>query len=375
MLNGEVAMKQVDAVYIHVPFCAHICNYCDFPKVLYNPKFADAYLEKLEQESRPYQGLKVSSVYLGGGTPTALSNTQLEKLLALGQSFLKVGGEYCLEVNSESCDASKIALFKKYGINRISIGVQTFADQYLKLLNRHHTGAQVIELVTTLKRQGFNKISVDLMFGFPFQSETDLKLDLQKYLALDIGHISCYPLMLEEHTVFHNQGVKSLDDDEVYQMYELINKTLSERGYRRYETSNFARDGQVSQHNLKYWHDAEYLGLGPGASGYLDGVRYDNTRSITDYLKGVTRVTEHKIQGAEEEFEYIMLNLRLREGLQFADYERRFHKNFLEVYKRQVKMLKERHLLDYDDHSVFITEAGVYLANYVITNLTLDLNY
>lgn len=364
-----------DAVYIHVPFCSHICNYCDFTKVLGTEEFVEGYFAALLKESEPFKNRRVSSVYLGGGTPSSLDYEHFEKLLSLGRDFLKPDGEYCVEINPESCDDDKIALLKRYGVNRVSIGAQTFNDSYLRRIGRRHTAAMTIDLVRRLQKNGFNNISVDLMFGFSFQKRSDLQRDLEEILRLNIQHISCYPLQIERHTVFYNEGEKALDDDELFEMYQIINKKLQEKGYKRYEISNFSLEGFVSRHNLVYWKDEEYLGLGPGASGYVDGVRYENTKSLPRYINGVTKVHRRKIEGAEEEFEYIMLNLRLREGINFSAYERRFHKVFLEVFAQKVTMLMERGFVNYDDNRLYLTDKGVYLENLVVVELTSDLNY
>lgn len=365
----------IEAVYIHVPFCSHICNYCDFTKVFYNNGWAEQYLKMLQKEATPYADLRVNSVYLGGGTPSALNQQEFETLLLIARKFLKQNGEFTVEVNSESCDENKVKLMAKYQVNRVSIGVQTFNTEYLKLLGRKHSEEQVISLIKMLKEHGITNISADLMFGFPRETKKVLGQDLQKYLELGVEHISCYPLQIEEHTIFANQGIKALNDDKVYAMYEEINRVLAKAGYSRYEISNFAKNEHVSKHNLVYWHDQEYLGLGPGSSGYVAKVRYDNTKSIIAYNHGVTRINEHLIQGNEEEFEYIMLNLRLKSGIDFKDYQKRFNKVFLEVFSQKVKMLVGQNLMSYDDAHIYITEKGIYISNSIIAELTLNLDY
>ncbi len=368
-------MKKYDAVYIHVPFCTHICDYCDFCKVIYNREFVRDYLISLAHEMSLYPREKCSSVYLGGGTPSALAPSELNHLLQLAKSYLEKGGQFCIEINPDSCDEQKIEILKEHGINRVSIGVQTFTEKYRKLLNRQHSNEDVKTVIQNLKSAGITNISVDLMFGFPTQTYAELQVDLDNILKLGISHVSCYPLVIEEHTVFHNKNIQALDEDGIYDMYEIINKVLAKNGFKRYEISNFAKDGKISKHNIKYWKDENYLGLGPGASGYLDNVRYDNSKSLTDYLKFKYDKIESLIVENEHEFEYIMLNLRLVEGIDFLDYKRKFNKKFLEVYCQEVKMLMDEGLLKYDDTHLYVTEKGTYLTNYVITSLTMKLTY
>ncbi len=364
-----------DAVYIHVPFCSFICAYCDFCKLIYNKDFADKYLDALEKEMKDHEKIKANSVYLGGGSPSSLNPLQLERLLKLGSYYLDKDYEYCIELNPENMDDTKIDLLKKYGINRVSIGVQTFHEKYLKLAERKHTKEDVVKLIDKLINVGIDNISVDLMFGFSNETKYEVEDDINEFMKLNIKHVSCYPLVIEKNTKFYINKIKAVDDDLMYEYYEVINKICKSNGFERYEISNFAKKGYESKHNLKYWRDKEYLGLGLGASGYLNDIRYDNTKSLNEYLRGNYVIHKELIKGNEKEFEYIMLNLRLSDGLDINEYRKLFAKDFKKTYANEIKKLADEGLLVIDSKRCYIAQKGVYLSNYVIGCLTSNLTY
>ncbi|MDD3383194.1 MAG: radical SAM family heme chaperone HemW [Bacilli bacterium] len=370
-------LNKVDALYVHVPFCSNICNYCNFTKFLYQEDIVNSYLISLEKELSFYDKNKYSTIYIGGGTPTSLNFFQLNKLLEIINKFKNNNEdfEFTMETNPENLTFEKISLLKKHGVNRISIGVQTSNDKMLKILNRCHKTIDVIHGIERLKKVGINNISIDIMFGLPHQKKEDLLKDLDFFLKLDIPHISFYPLVVEDNTIFKINKVKALSDEKIYEMYNLINKKLSNNGYYRYEVSNFCKKGMESKHNMKYWNDDYYVGIGPGAHGYVDGVRYANSSSITNYIKGEFIKEEKLISKNEQEFEYIMLRLRLKEGIILKDYLSKFGIDFCDKYSSEIEKLKKDGYLEESLESIYVSEKGIYLLNHIIATLTMNLNY
>ncbi|MDD4123482.1 MAG: radical SAM family heme chaperone HemW [Bacilli bacterium] len=367
--------NKVDALYIHVPFCSKICSYCNFTKFLYEKENVDKYLISLEKELLSYKEIKFSTIYIGGGTPTSLSTIQLESLLKVVSAFKATTCEFTIETNPENLTFEKVDLFKKYGVNRISIGVQTSNEKMLKLLNRSHHNEDVELGIDRLKKAGIGNISIDIIFGLPSQKKADLLVDLNFFLKLDIPHVSFYPLVIEDNTIFKLNDIKALNDDRIYEMYNIINEELSKKEYYRYEVSNFCKRGMESKHNLKYWNDDYYVGVGPGAHGYINDIRYANSSSITDYVRGKIVKEEKMIGKNEQEFEYIMLRLRLKEGIILKDYLSKFGVDFFSKYCQQVEKLENQGLLKKDDRSIYVSEKGIYILNYIITTLTMNLNY
>ena len=272
----------IRSAYIHIPFCMSICSYCDFCKFYYNREMVNKYLSALEQEiNSRYKGEVLNTIYIGGGTPSCLNIEELTRLFEILKVFKIDNLEYTIECNIENITEEKLVLFKKYGINRISIGIQTFNDKYIKYLNRNHTKNSAIETINLVKKY-FDNINVDLIYALPKQTLEELGNDIDIYLGLDISHISTYSLLIEPHTMLYNNNEENIDENLDYEMYKLICNKLSD--YEHYETSNF---GKIkSRHNLVYWNNEEYYGFGMGASGYINSIRYDNTRSFNEYIKG-----------------------------------------------------------------------------------------
>jgi len=285
------------SIYIHIPFCNNICSYCDFNKVFYNKESVSNYLKQLKLEiHNNYKNEKIKTIYIGGGTPSSLSYTELKGLLNITDIFNKTYDcEFTIECNPENMDSQKIGLLKKHGVNRVSIGVQSFNDNILRLLNRNHTKEQVFSLIQNLKSSGIYNINIDLIFGIKGQSLDDIKNDLTEFLKLDIPHLSYYSLILEEHTKLYIDNYQEIDDDIIASQYDFICEYLKKSGYNHYEISNFSKTGYSSTHNLTYWNNEHYYGFGCGAHGYIDDVRYENTRSITKYIDGKYRLLENNI--------------------------------------------------------------------------------
>ena len=350
------------SVYIHIPFCSSICSYCDFCKFYYNSTWVDNYLSSLEKEIKSnYKGEIVDTIYIGGGTPTVLNLNQLEKLLNLTNLFNKEIIEFTVETNVD-LSLDKIKLLKKYGVNRISIGVQTVNNKYLKFLNRNHTKEDVIKLVNLLKQHNFN-INVDLIYAIPNQTLEELKKDLDFILSLDINHISTYSLIIEPHTKLYIDNVTNIDEDLDYEMYKLINKKLNK--YNHYEISNYAIKNYESKHNLVYWNNLNYYGFGIGASGYIDNIRYDNTKSYNNYINGNYLLEKHELDLNETISNEFILGLRKIDGIDINEFYKKYN---IEITSIDIvnKLLKENKIILTD--KLKINPKYIYISNTILVN-------
>ena len=281
------------SAYVHIPFCTQICYYCDFSKVFIKNQPVDEYLQALIREFESCDIKKLRTLYIGGGTPTSITAEQLEYLLTnlTKHLDLSVLEEFTIEANPGDLTEDKIEVLKHSAVNRVSLGVQTFNDKHLKQIGRSHNEAQIYSTISNLKEAGFHNISIDLIYALPGQTMEDVKENVAKAIALDIPHLSLYSLILEHHTVFMNKmrrGKLQLPKEDLEaEMFEYIISELEANGFEHYEISNFTKPGFESRHNLMYWDNAEYFGVGAGASGYLNGVRYRNRGPIQHYLKAV----------------------------------------------------------------------------------------
>ena len=350
------------SIYIHIPFCSNICSYCDFAKFYYNSDWVDNYLESLEKEIKyNYKGEVIDTIYIGGGTPTCLDINQLERLLKITNLFKKNDIEFTVETNVD-LSLEKIKLLKKYGVNRISIGVQTVNPKYLKFLNRNHTKEDVIKLVNLLKQYNFN-INVDLIYAIPNQTLEELNEDLNFILSLDINHISTYSLIIEPHTKLYIDNISNIDDDLDYQMYKLINKKLNK--YHHYEISNFAKKNYESKHNLVYWNNLNYYGFGLGASGYIDNIRYDNTKSYNNYINGKYVSEKHELDLNETISNEFILGLRKIDGIDVSEFYKKYN---IEITSIDIvkNLLKENKLILTD--KLKINPKYIYISNTILVN-------
>lgn len=362
------------SVYIHIPFCKTICSYCDFCKMFYNAKWAKQYVDELrcEIDSR-YRGEVIDTLYIGGGTPNSLTDELLERLLE-DLKVIKLSNkyEYTIECNIELLTQTQIDLFVKYGINRVSLGVQTFNKEFLGFLNRHHKKEEVFEKIQMLKNSGITNINVDFIYAMPEETLKDLEKDIDTYLKLDIPHISTYSLIIEPNTVLNNMNIEPIDEDLDYAMYSLINKKLEENGYIHYETSNFAKKGYESKHNLAYWNNEHYYGFGMGASGYIKNIRYDNTKSLNKYLESNYVSESEELSFNETVENEFILGFRKIKGISIKGFERKFKISMLDI--EPVKKLLEEEKLVNDGKSIRIADDYIYKANSILINF-LGINY
>ncbi len=359
----------VKSCYIHIPFCNEICSYCDFCKLLRNDSFIDTYLDALEKEiNKYYKGEELDTLYIGGGTPSCLNTNQLERLFQILSVFKKSKNiEYTIEGNFESTDKEKLELYKKYGINRLSFGIETIDIKQLKFLKRKLNIDRVRELIKIAREIGFTNINVDLMYALPNERIEELKKDLEFILSLDIEHISTYSLIIEKNTLLDIKHIKNISEELDFAMYEEICKTLKKNNYCHYEISNFAREGYESRHNKTYWKNEEYYGFGLGASSYIGNYRIENTRSLNQYLDGNYRLNIDTLS-ERDKIEYeVLLRLRLSEGIDLELFYKKFHKR-LEDFYRYDDLIKNKFLREMEKR-LFIPEDKWYISNEIIVKI------
>lgn len=374
--------KKPTSAYVHIPFCTQICYYCDFSKVFIKNQPVDSYLEHLLEEFRSYDIQKLRTLYIGGGTPTALSAPQLEVLLdGLTKNLdLSLLEELTIEANPGDLDEDKIAVLKDSAVNRVSLGVQTFDDKMLKKIGRSHLEKDIYENIDRLKLAGFDNISIDLIYALPGQTMEQVKDNVAKAISLDIPHMSLYSLILENHTVFMNRmrrGKLPLPKEELEaEMFEYIITELEQAGFEHYEISNFSKPGFESRHNLMYWDNAEYYGIGAGASGYVNGVRYKNHGPIRHYLNAVeagnARITEEHLSQREQMEEEMFLGLRKKSGVSMARFEEKFGRSFDGLYGEIVRDLVQQGLMQIDGDRVRMTKRGLFLGDTVAERFILE---
>ena len=366
-LNDHVnVVNVVNAVYIHIPFCKQICAYCDFCKVFYNEKIVDKYLDILSMEIKAnYKGELITSLYIGGGTPSSLNIKELKKLFSILKIFnLSSCCEITFEANPDSLTLPKIELLKEFGVNRVSLGVETINNNLQKTLDRKTSKEQVITCINSLKKRNITNINVDLIYAIVNESLDDLKKDLDFLLSLDVPHISTYSLIIEDHTKLKINNIKNINTNLDRCMYDLIRDTLKSHNYEHYEISNFAKPNYYSSHNLKYWENSFYYGFGVGASGYLDKFRYTNTKSLTKYLdNNITKESETLTLKAEIEYQ-IMLNLRTKWGINKNTFLKRYNLEINRVYN--YKKLVDLNILKEDDNFLYVNEDYFYVLDEII---------
>lgn len=379
---NSVMLTKPTSAYVHIPFCTQICYYCDFSKVFIKNQPVDDYLQALIREFESYDIEQLRTLYIGGGTPTSITAQQLDYLLTnlTKHLDLSVLEEFTIEANPGDLTDDKIEVLKKSAVNRVSLGVQTFNDKQLKRIGRSHNESQIYSTIDHLKTAGFDNISIDLIYALPGQTMEDVKENVAKAIALDIPHLSLYSLILEHHTVFMNKmrrGKLNLPQEDLEaEMFEYIIAELEANGFEHYEISNFTKPGFESRHNLMYWDNAEYYGVGAGASGYLNGVRYRNRGPIQHYLKAVSegnaRLSEEVLTKDEMMEEELFLGLRKKSGVSIAKFEEKFGLSFEERYGQIVTELCQQGFLVPDDKVVRMTKKGLFLGDTVAERFILE---
>jgi len=357
------------AVYIHNPFCKTICSYCDFCKMFYHSKWAQEYLFKLKEEIMDqYLEDEIKSIYIGGGTPSCLNRKEIEYLLKLTKLFKKEENiEFTFECNLNDITKELLLLLKEYGVNRLSIGIESFNEKKLLLLRRNHTFEGAKEKISLCREIGFKNINLDLIYAAPKETIKDLKEDLRLFLKLNPEHISTYSLMIEPHTILKQQEIQPIEEELDLEMYELICKTLKKQKYSHYEVSNFSKEGKESVHNLTYWNNEEYYGFGLSASGYVDGIRYTNTKNLFLYLKG-HRGNEKEIMSKEGIMDNeLMLGLRKIKGINKSNFEKKYNVVMENVYP--IKPLLKNGDLKLKNGYLFIPIEKIYIMNEILLKM------
>ncbi|CUA79950.1 radical SAM family heme chaperone HemW [Anoxybacillus suryakundensis] len=370
----------IQAAYIHIPFCTHICHYCDFNKVFLHQQPVDAYIDALiiemERTFERFPTPRLQTVFIGGGTPTSLTAKQLERLLRAIHRIVPLASnvEFTVEANPDGVSDEQLHVLKQWGVNRLSFGVQTFDDELLTRIGRTHTKETAIETIERAHELGFYNINIDLMYGLPTQTIAQLKETLHMMFSLPIQHVSAYSLIIEPKTVFYNLMRKSTlslpsQEEEAY-MYEIIMEQMEQHGYKQYELSNYARNGFYSRHNMTYWNNEYYYGFGAGAHSYMNGVRYVNAGPIKKYIQLIQQgqlpyVDTHVVSKEEEMEEYMFLGLRKIEGINKDEFFQRYGKTVHAVFNEAIALQKQDGLLEETDEAIFLTHRGKLLGNEV----------
>lgn len=356
------------AMYVHVPFCDHICAYCDFTRCGYYQPLAEQWLCAIKKELQEKSLEPCISMYIGGGTPSALSESQLKTLLEALAPYTEHVSEYTMEANAESLSTAKIALLVKYGVNRISMGAQSFQPHHLRRIERSADYSMIKQCIEELRSHHIKNISLDLMYGLPDQTMSEWEEDLHKAMALPITHLSLYALTIEENSRFGKANIKPCDSDVEADFYERAMKLLNANGFQQYEISNFARDHRVSRHNLAYWHYEDFYGIGCGASGKENHVRYDNTRNLHTYIQNGPSPEQIRLTPEEEMFEMMMMGLRLQEGVADTTFHKRFDCSYHDVFEDAIqKHIALGNLQEYDCR-LSATEQGMMLLHEILVD-------
>jgi oxygen-independent coproporphyrinogen-3 oxidase len=376
------------SVYLHIPFCNRLCPYCDFNKYVLKGQPVTEYLEALHKEMEhtvtKYPPQEIKTIFVGGGTPTTLDPEQMEFFLNSINEFFQPQIneiEFTIEANPETITAELLDVMKKGGVNRLSFGVQTFEPELLRKLGRMHGPEDVYRSIQLAKEAGIRNLSIDLMFGLPNQTVEMLNQTLDIAFALDIPHFSSYSLKVEEGTFFHTLYQKDKlplpsEDDEI-RMYEQLIQRMMENGYNQYEISNFSRPGFESEHNLTYWRNEEYYGLGAGAHGYVRGIRHVNADPIHEYMALVKEqkfpyIETHEVTPQEAMEEMMIMGLRIQEGISKQRFFNDFGIPIHEMYGDQIRKLLDQGLLQTDDSRYFLTKKGIFLGNEVFAKFLQD---
>lgn len=359
----------MESVYIHIPFCKHICSYCDFPKVLHIDSFVDDFLESLQREIEDnYDGERIKTIYIGGGTPSCLTKRERIKLFRILEIFNRDPNcEYTFEVNPNDIDEDLLDDIVAGGINRVSIGVESFDPDNLKILEREIDYDDLEKKLELIRRRGIKNINLDLMYAIPNEKINTLKQDLKKLIKLNPTHISTYSLILEDHTKLKNDKIELVDEDTDRKMYDLICEKLKKEGYIHYEVSNFAKEGYESVHNLNYWNNGEYYGFGLGASGYKDAFRYTNTKNLHEYIEGKYKQESYLLTYKDQMDNEIMLGLRKLKGISVDDFYNKYGQNIQDIYP--VKELINSKDLIYKNGYLFINPTKIYVMNEILIKL------
>lgn len=356
------------ALYVHIPFCKNICSYCDFKKFIYNQNRINEYFQSLFFELKQYKDRKYKSIYIGGGTPSCIDKNNLLTLLNTLDSMLdKNYKEFSIESNVEDLNDEFLSLLLQSKVNRLSVGIQTFNEKYIKYCNRKHSKEVAINNIKKASTY-IKNISVDMIFAFPNQTYKELQEDIDIALSLPIKHISYYSLLIEPNTILYSKNVENVDDKTQARMYRQIYNSLKSKGFKRYEISNFAKNKKYqSYHNKIYWKNMHYDAVGLASSGYINNLRYTNNDNILKYnQKQYFHIDETFLSKQDIMFDQIMLNLRLDEGLDILKFNKKFNVDFLKLNESALLQCKKYKLITIKNNTLKTTFKGSLLLNDVL---------
>lgn len=362
-------MENSKGVYIHIPFCKTICSYCDFCKVFYNERWVRQYLERLQEEIDDiYMNEDIDTIYIGGGTPSALSIKSLERLFEIIKTFKTPNlKEFTFECNLNDINEEFLKILKTNGVNRLSIGIESINTEKLKYMGREHTFQDAQEKINLCRSLGFNNINVDFIYGFAFETIKIMTEDLKQILKLKPDHISTYSLMVEDNTLLKINNFNRVDEDTDALMYQTICKILKKKQFEHYEVSNFSLKGKESIHNLRYWNNREYYGFGLSASGYIDKIRYTNTKSLTKYLNGEYSGEKEILTSQDVMDNHLMLGFRLIKGINVEEFEKIYQVKIDSVYP--IKPLLKNGDLITKKGNIFINPDKLYIMNEILIKM------
>jgi len=371
-------------IYIHIPFCRKRCHYCDFFKstdLSLKTRLLEGMKRELASRSHELQTDEINTIYLGGGTPSVLEIGELKGLLEIIRQNYSVytDAEITLEANPDDLTEGNLAALRTIGFNRLSMGIQSFADQDLKLMNRRHTASQAIQSVKWAKKAGFLNLSIDLIYGLPNQSLAEWEHNVHMAVELDVQHISAYNLTYHEGTVFYEQlrkGIlKELPDELSLQQFELLIRILKEAGFEHYEISNFCRPGFYSQHNSSYWKSKKYLGIGPSAHSYDLQTRRWNVASVSKYLLGLENdetYSETELLSEQDRYnDYIITGLRTMWGISEESIQTGFPVKYLHHFqKSSEKYLQSGHITQTNE-TICLSSKGLFISDRIMSDFML----
>jgi len=370
-------MKKL-GIYVHIPFCKKKCNYCDFYSIKWSDEVENRYINALIKEIKSYNGEKniVDTIFFGGGTPTIIKPENMGRIIEeLKNTFMvDESSEISIEANPNTLTNENLSIYKKIGINRLSIGVQSLNDEILNKIGRLHNSNEALEAIDRARAFGYENLNVDIMFNIPGQTIIDIEYTINKIMEHHVNHISFYSLKLEKGTPMYlmekDNKIIMPEEDVERDMYYAGRSIMEQSDIKQYEISNFAKYGYECKHNLKYWNQEEYLGFGPSAHSFLDNKRFSNPADISLYCDNAeqnifNRTTQEILDDEALIFEYIMLKLRLTDGLDLNKFKEKFNVDFYDKYEKQITYLLSNNLIEYCKNNIKLTNRGMDISNYV----------
>lgn len=366
-------------LYLHIPFCKSKCRYCSFNSFSGISFLQKEYFDSMISGIKKLNNDKLDSVYIGGGTPSFVNREHIADLLKVVYDTFCVSddAEITIEINPKTIDEEKLTLYRKVGINRISMGMQSMNDEELKLMGRAHTVSEGIKSYELIRKMGFDNVSLDLMYALPNQTEISLKDTLDQMIALSPEHISCYGLSIDEGTPLWDDIKKGIitkkDDEEYFRMYEMIREALAKNRYSHYEISNFSKPGFQARHNTSYWRGNEYYAMGAGASGFIGDERFVYTENVEEFIRNPHKYTvEETLTKSDKISEFVMLGLRmLIDGVDKNEFKKRFDKDIYQIFEKEISKHIKTGMLEDTGDSIRLTPKAYYVSNSIMADFIL----